>query len=67
MVVSREHRNCGVPPLRAASPRSRTLVSVLGFARGYADLMNLDNPSRAEIKAPLDWVRRIDGTPALTA
>ncbi len=36
-----------------------------GFNRVWESPATL--PTRTEIKAPLDWVRRIDGTPALTA
>lgn len=40
-------------------------LGMSGFNRVWESPATL--PTRAEIKAPLDWVRRIDGTPALTA
>ena len=40
-------------------------LGMTGFNRVWESPATL--PTRAEIKAPLDWVRRIDGTPALTA
>ena len=40
-------------------------LGMAGFNRVWESPATL--PTRAEIKAPLDWVRRIDGTPALTA
>jgi coenzyme F420 biosynthesis associated uncharacterized protein len=40
-------------------------LGMAGFNRVWESPATL--PTRAEIKAPRDWVRRIDGTPALTA
>ena len=40
-------------------------LGMTGFNRVWESPATL--PTRAEIKAPLEWVRRIDGTPALTA
>jgi coenzyme F420 biosynthesis associated uncharacterized protein len=40
-------------------------LGMTGFNRVWESPATL--PTRAEIKAPRDWVRRIDGTPALTA
>jgi coenzyme F420 biosynthesis associated uncharacterized protein len=40
-------------------------LGMTGFNRVWESPATL--PTRAEIKAPMDWVRRIDGTPALTA
>jgi coenzyme F420 biosynthesis associated uncharacterized protein len=40
-------------------------LGMTGFNRVWESPATL--PTRAEIKAPLDWVRRIDATPALTA
>jgi len=40
-------------------------LGMTGFNRVWESPATL--PTRAEIKAPMGWVRRIDGTPALTA
>ena len=40
-------------------------LGMAGFNRVWESPATL--PTRTEIKQPLDWVRRIDGTPALTA
>jgi coenzyme F420 biosynthesis associated uncharacterized protein len=40
-------------------------LGMAGFNRVWESPATL--PTRAEVKAPMDWVRRIDGTPALTA
>ena len=40
-------------------------LGMSGFNRVWESPATL--PTRAEIRAPMDWVRRIDGTPALTA